>query len=61
MQRELTIWRVALREFFEVNRYFVTVAALKQLADDGKIDAAVVAQAIAKYGINPDKPNPVNV
>ncbi len=53
--------RAKLREFFEVNRHFVTVAALKQLADDGKIDAAVVAQAVAKYGIDPGKPNPTTV
>ncbi|MFC3107092.1 pyruvate dehydrogenase (acetyl-transferring), homodimeric type [Undibacterium arcticum] len=53
--------RAKLREFFEVNRYYVTVAALKALADEGVISASVVAQAIAKYGINPNKPNPVNV
>jgi pyruvate dehydrogenase E1 component len=53
--------RAKLREFFEVNRHFVTVAALKQLADDGKIDTAIVAQAIAKYGLDPKKPNPVSV
>ena len=51
--------RVKLREFFEVNRYYVTVAALKSLADEGKIAQSVVAEAIAKYGINPEKPNPV--
>jgi pyruvate dehydrogenase E1 component len=51
--------RAKLREFFEVNRYFVTVAALKSLADEGKIAPEVVAQAIAKYGIDPNKPNPV--
>ncbi|MDY7577999.1 pyruvate dehydrogenase (acetyl-transferring), homodimeric type [Herbaspirillum sp. RTI4] len=51
--------RAKLREFFEVNRYYVTVAALKSLADEGKIAASVVADAIAKYGIDPEKPNPV--
>tara|TARA_R110001599_G_scaffold171353_1_gene362146 strand:+ start:136323 stop:139019 length:2697 start_codon:yes stop_codon:yes gene_type:complete len=51
--------RVKLREFFEVNRYFVTVAALKALADEGVIEMSVVAKAITKYGINPNKPNPV--
>ncbi|KAF1046241.1 MAG: Pyruvate dehydrogenase E1 component [Herbaspirillum frisingense] len=51
--------RAKLREFFEVNRYFVTVAALKSLADEGKIKPEVVAEAIAKYGIDPNKPNPV--
>jgi pyruvate dehydrogenase E1 component len=51
--------RAKLREFFEVNRYFVAIAALKALADEGAISASVVSQAIAKYGINPNKPNPV--
>ncbi|MDQ1830658.1 pyruvate dehydrogenase (acetyl-transferring), homodimeric type [Massilia scottii] len=51
--------RVKLREFFEVNRYYIVVAALKSLADEGVIATSVVADAIAKYGINPDKPNPV--
>ncbi len=53
--------RAKLREFFEVNRYFVTVAALKQLADDGRIDAALVAKAVQKYGLDPNKPNPATV
>jgi pyruvate dehydrogenase E1 component len=53
--------RAKLREFFEVNRYYVTVAALKALAEQGQIKPAVVAQAIKKYGINPEKPNPVTV
>jgi pyruvate dehydrogenase E1 component len=51
--------RAKLREFFEVNRYYITVAALKSLAEDGAISTSVVAQAIAKYGIDPNKPNPV--
>jgi pyruvate dehydrogenase E1 component len=51
--------RVKLREFFEVNRYYITVAALKSLAEEGKIPAQTVADAIAKYGIDPNKPNPV--
>jgi pyruvate dehydrogenase E1 component len=51
--------RVKLREFFEVNRYYVTVAALKALADEGVVPASLVAEAVAKYGIDPNKPNPV--
>ncbi|MBB3225343.1 pyruvate dehydrogenase (acetyl-transferring), homodimeric type [Pseudoduganella umbonata] len=51
--------RAKLREFFEVNRYYITVAALRSLADEGKIDLAVVEQAVVKYGLNPNKPNPV--
>jgi pyruvate dehydrogenase E1 component len=53
--------RSKLREFFEVNRYYVAVAALKALADDGKIKPPVVTAAIKKYGLNPEKPNPVTV
>ena len=52
--------RSKLRQYFEVNRYYVVVAALKVLADDGVIPAQKVADAIVKYGINPDKPNPMN-
>jgi pyruvate dehydrogenase E1 component len=51
--------RAKLREFFEVNRCFVTVAALKALADQGSIDASMVAKAVEQYGIDPNKPNPV--
>ncbi|GGB92877.1 pyruvate dehydrogenase (acetyl-transferring), homodimeric type [Pseudoduganella buxea] len=51
--------RAKLREFFEVNRYYITVAALRSLAEEGKIEMAVVEQAVVKYGLNPNKPNPV--
>jgi pyruvate dehydrogenase E1 component len=54
-------FRRKLREFFEVNRYFVVIAALKALADEGTISTKIVAQAIAKYEIDPEKPNPVTV
>ena len=50
-----------LRIFFEVNRYYIAVAALKALSDDGEIDSKVVQQAITKYGIDPEKPNPATV
>jgi pyruvate dehydrogenase E1 component len=53
--------RERLRRFFEVDRYYVTVAALEALAEDGKIPAEKVAQAIKKFGIDPEKPNPVKV
>ena len=53
--------REQLRHFFEVNRYWVTIAALKALAEDGAVKPAVVAEAIRKYGIDPAKPNPVTV
>ena len=53
--------RENLRIFFEVNRYYVVVAALKALADDGELDAKIVQQAIKKYGVDPEKPNPMTV
>ncbi len=53
--------RAQLRKHFEVNRYYVVIAALKALADEGQIPGSKVTEAIKKYGINPDKPNPVTV
>ena len=51
-------YRRKLRAFFEVDRHFVAVAALKALADEGTIKPSVVAEAIVRYGIDPEKPNP---
>jgi pyruvate dehydrogenase E1 component len=51
-------FRAALRRFFEVDRWYVTVAALRELAEEGTIDPSVVAQAIEKYGIDTDAPIP---
>jgi len=53
--------REKLRQFFEVDRYYVTVASLKALAEDGKISSEKVVEAINKYNIDPDKPNPIKV
>ena len=52
-------FRSKLREHFEINRHYIVVAALKSLADEGALPAAKVAEAIAKYGINADKINPL--
>jgi pyruvate dehydrogenase E1 component len=53
--------RAKLRHFFEVNRYFVAIAALKALADQGDIKPTTVADAIKKYGIDPEKADPTTV
>lgn len=53
--------REKLRDFFEVNRYYVVVAALKTLSEDGQIGADIVESAVKKYNLNPNKPNPVLV
>ena len=47
-----------LRAFFEVDRHFVVVAALKALMDDGELPPNTVAKALEKYGIDPAKPSP---
>ena len=51
-------YRVALRRFFEVDRHHVAVAALKALADEGAVEAAVVASAIERYGIEAEAAAP---
>jgi pyruvate dehydrogenase E1 component len=50
--------RAALRDFFEVDARFITVAALSELASDGSVPADLVQKAIKDLGINPEKPNP---
>ncbi|MEO8674833.1 MAG: pyruvate dehydrogenase (acetyl-transferring), homodimeric type [Casimicrobiaceae bacterium] len=53
--------REKLRRFFEVDRYYVTVAALKALADEGALPASKAADAMKKYGLDPAKPAPWTV
>ncbi|NWG75691.1 MAG: pyruvate dehydrogenase (acetyl-transferring), homodimeric type, partial [Rubrivivax sp.] len=52
-------YRRRLRRHFEVDRHFVAVSALKALAEENKVPSAKVSEALRKYGIDPDKPNPV--
>jgi pyruvate dehydrogenase E1 component len=54
-------FRRALRRFFEVDRHFVAVAALKELADSGAIDPARVKEAIERYELDTDAPMPSSV
>ncbi|MBV9576330.1 MAG: pyruvate dehydrogenase (acetyl-transferring), homodimeric type, partial [Gammaproteobacteria bacterium] len=53
--------RANLRHFFEVDRYYIAVAALHALVKEGELPASKVTEAIKKYNIDPDKPNPVTV
>lgn len=50
--------RAKLRWFFEVDRHFIAVAALASLAQQQSIAGSVVEQAIAKFGVDPEKANP---
>lgn len=51
--------REALRKHFEVDRYYITVAALNALFVEGRISAKIVKSAMKKYGIDSEKNNPL--
>lgn len=53
--------REKLRHFFELDRYWIAVAALKALADERAIESKVVADALRKYRLDPCTPNPMTV
>ena len=53
--------RAALRKHFEVDRNYIAVAALKSLADEGKVDHPTVTIAMQALGIDPSKPVPWKV
>ena len=53
--------REKLRHFFEIDRYYIVVATLKALSEEGKIANEKVVQAIQKFNIDPDKPNPTTI
>jgi pyruvate dehydrogenase E1 component len=53
-------FRHALRRFFEVDRHYIVVAALKELADNGEVDAQVVQDAIERYHLDPQAPIPTS-
>jgi pyruvate dehydrogenase E1 component len=53
--------REQLRSFFEVDRYYISIAALKALSNEEQIPVSQVEAAIRKYNINPEKPSPTRV
>ncbi|MEE8306397.1 MAG: pyruvate dehydrogenase (acetyl-transferring), homodimeric type, partial [Gammaproteobacteria bacterium] len=53
--------RKALRQHFEVDSHSIVVEALKALADDGMLNPETVVAAINKFGLEPDKPDPVTL
>jgi pyruvate dehydrogenase E1 component len=54
-------YRAKLRSFFEVDRHYVVVAALKALAEENKIPSAQVSDAIRKYGLDTERPSPARI
>lgn len=61
MDMAVVIFAKNLESFFEVNRYYIVVAALKALSEDGIIKVTEVSRAIKKFNIDSDKPNPVHL
>ena len=53
--------RASLRRFFEVDRHFIATSALKALADEGDVPVSRVSDAIARYGIDSEKSDPLSV
>ena len=51
--------RENLRRFFEVDRYYIVLAAIRGLSIEGKIDNGIAQKVIVKYDIDPNKPNPI--
>ena len=53
--------RENLRHFFEVDRYYIVLTAIRALVNAGAVDAAMSKKVIKKYGIDPNKPSPITV
>ena len=53
--------RKSLRHFFEVDRYYITLCALRALVKNNKLDKSIPGKAIKKYNIDINKPNPLSV
>jgi pyruvate dehydrogenase E1 component len=53
--------RESLRHFFEIDKYYIIITALRALANEGVIQMSKVEQAMKKYNIDPEKPNPLTV
>ena len=51
--------RENLRHFFEVDRYYIVLTAIRALANEGEIEMKVVDKVIKKYKIDPNKSNPI--
>ena len=53
--------REDLRSFFEVDRYYIVLTAIKALVHDGILEKTTIESALKKYKLDPEKPNPVLV
>ena len=48
-------------DVFEIDRYYIVLTALRALANEGAINMSKVEEAMKKYNIDPEKPNPITV
>ena len=55
------LFRKSLRDFFEVDRFHITLATLKALVAEGSIDKSVLSKALKKYGLKSGRPNPWDI
>ena len=53
--------REKLRNFFEIDRYYITLSALESLSNENLIEKHIVKKCIDKYKLDPEKPNPIKV
>ena len=53
--------RENLRRFFEVDRYYIVLTAVRALVLDGKMETTAVKKAMKKYKLSPEKPSPITV
>ena len=53
--------REALREFFEVDRHYIVLTAVRALAIEGVLNMDTVEKVMKKYNLDPEKPSPINV
>ena len=53
--------RDALRRFFEVDRYYIVLTAIRALVNENKIEMGMVEKVMEKYNLDPEKPSPINV
>ena len=53
--------RENLRDFFEINRYYIAITSINSLIKEGKLKKEILSEAIKKYNINPDKINPLKI
>jgi len=53
--------RENLRHFFEIDRYYIVLTAVRSLAIEEKLEMRVANEVIKKYNIDSNKPSPITI